>query len=37
MISVLSGACDPDHTVLAFNGHPMLTVIQAQHLAGLKK
>jgi hypothetical protein len=37
MIPMLTGAGDPDYTVLALNRHPMLVIIQAQHLALMKK
>jgi hypothetical protein len=37
MITGLTGTGDPDHTVFAFNGHPMLAIVQAQHLTWLKK
>jgi hypothetical protein len=37
MIAMLTGACHPDHTVLALNGHSMLAIVQAQHFAWMKK
>jgi hypothetical protein len=37
VISGLTRARDPDHTVLAFNGHSMLAIVQAYYLAWAKK
>jgi hypothetical protein len=37
MITCFTSTCHPDHTVLAFNRHAMLAVIQIQHFTLTKK
>jgi hypothetical protein len=37
MISSFTGACDPNHTILAFDCHAILAVVEIQYLTRLKE
>jgi hypothetical protein len=37
MIASLARTRDPNHAILAFNGHAILAVIEIQHFARLKE